>query len=327
LHNPLVLNDRDQYIELRTGVPYANLIAQQALFSQAVGDWFGIRPEHVIPLPGTTGAIEAVRNHILKTNLKNGRAKVLSVSPEYWRARESFQGLGFTITDLRTEPNGFAIDTEELARTIREEEPELVYLSLPNNPTGAVFDPEDLVNNISDKTAIMLDLTLPSRALDTIELTRKLCHDFYGRRNLFLAGSTSKSHNTAEYRIGWLVCVNAEDCQALRCENRNVVASRAVQQAIQQIGASPTAVDLIDASFALLKEGERPGKFHIVKPPRMVQSVYVLVRAKGNLRRILADNQIRVMWGSEFGLSDTYIRLEMLEPANIAAFIDVVNSA
>jgi hypothetical protein len=33
------------------------------------------------------------------------------------------------------------------------------------------------------------------------------------------------------------------------------------------------------------------------------------------------------MWGSEFGLSDQYVRLETLEPGNIKIFIETVNGA
>jgi hypothetical protein len=34
-----------------------------------------------------------------------------------------------------------------------------------------------------------------------------------------------------------------------------------------------------------------------------------------------------VMWGSEFGLSDQYLRLETLEPRNIRVFVETVNGA
>jgi hypothetical protein len=41
----------------------------------------------------------------------------------------------------------------------------------------------------------------------------------------------------------------------------------------------------------------------------------------------LDQRDIRVMWGSEFGLSDQYVRLETLEPQNIAIFVDTVKGA
>jgi hypothetical protein len=76
----------------------------------------------------------------------------------------------------------------------------------------------------------------------------------------------------------------------------------------------------------LLKEGEKQGKFAIIRPQKMAQSVYVLVSVKTDVKRVLAEKGISVMWGSEYGLSDDYIRLETLEPSHIGAFVDAVNS-
>src|SRR5215472_9614559 len=121
---------RPPQVELRTGVPYANLIAQQGRFSEVLGKSLGIDPNDVIPTSGTMGAIEAVRNHVLK-NTWGREPRMLTVSPGYWRARESFEGMGFKISDVRSEVNGFTIDETEITSRIRAEEPELVYLSLP----------------------------------------------------------------------------------------------------------------------------------------------------------------------------------------------------
>lgn len=43
-------------------------------------------------------------------------------------------------------------------------------------------------------------------------------------------------------------------------------------------------------------------------------------------KQLLTENGIKVMWGSEYGLSDQYIRLEHLEPSHIEVFVKTVNS-
>src|SRR5919199_1976916 len=106
-------------VELRTGVPYANVIANQRLFAAAVGEYFGVSPDACVPTTGASGAIEAVRNHVFKTRLK-ARPTVLTVRPGYWRARESFEGFGFRMIDLHTEPFGFAIDEAALVSKAEE---------------------------------------------------------------------------------------------------------------------------------------------------------------------------------------------------------------
>ncbi|HJP95212.1 MAG TPA: aminotransferase class I/II-fold pyridoxal phosphate-dependent enzyme [Pyrinomonadaceae bacterium] len=316
------------HVELRTGTPYANLIANQRLFAAAVGDYFGVCADDCIPTPGATGAIEAVRNHVFRTRLK-AYPTVLTVCPGYWRARESFAGFGFRMIDLHTEPFGFAIAEAMLVAKAEETRPDLVYLSLPNNPTGAIFEPEVVIAGVPQETAVIIDLTLPCRALDAKALTRELYRKFRGRRNLFLVGSTSKSHGTAEYRIGWAVCANSDDAAQLRNENRNAVASVSVTAAIERLKRESTAIELIENSFALLRNAPKEGGFELVTPERRSETGYVLIRVHVDteLRNVLDRHRIRVMWGSEFGLSDQYIRLETLEPRNIRIFVETVNSA
>ena len=317
------------YVELRTGTPYANLIASQQLFAAAVSDYFDIHQDDCIPTAGATGAIEAVRNHVFRSKLK-ACPTVLTVCPGYWRARESFAGLGFRTTDVHTEPFGFAITEALLVAKAEEIKPDLLYLSLPNNPTGAIFDPEVVIAGTADETAVLIDLTLPSRAINSRMLTHELYQKFRGRKNLFLIGSTSKSHGTAEYRIGWAVCANSVDAAELKKENRNVVASVSTREAMKQLKLGSTVIEQIESSFTLLRNGEKEGVFELVTPERRTETGYVLVRARleeEELRSVLDQHGIRVMWGSEFGLSDQYLRLETLEPRNIRVFVETVNGA
>jgi histidinol-phosphate/aromatic aminotransferase/cobyric acid decarboxylase-like protein len=316
------------HVELRTGTPYVNLIYNQQLFSAIVGEHFGVTPSDIIPMAGTMGAIEAVRNHVSRID-QRGRHTVLTVCPGYWRARESFEGFGFEVITIKTESSGFTISEAALVEKAWEDNPSLVYLSLPNNPTGALFDPEIVVAGMPETPAIMLDLTLPSRDMDSRAITARLYDRFRGRQNLFLVGSTSKSHATAEYRVGWAMCASSEDAEQLRRENRNVVASVSIAQAITRLEQAPTVLDSIERSFDLLREGERQKRFRIVTPERMTETGYVLIRSRvyaEELRTTFDKNRMRVMWGSEFGLADQYIRLETSEPANIKVFVDAINT-
>ncbi|HEY2915578.1 MAG TPA: hypothetical protein VGK21_19580, partial [Candidatus Angelobacter sp.] len=96
-------------VELRTGVPYASLIARRLQFASAIAKYFGVEPGHVIPASGAIGAIEAVRNHVFRCALKPAPI-MLTVSPGYWRARESFQGFGFKVFAVETRAANFRID-------------------------------------------------------------------------------------------------------------------------------------------------------------------------------------------------------------------------
>jgi aspartate/methionine/tyrosine aminotransferase len=313
-------------IELRTGRPYANLTVNQELYSAAVGRHLDIDPRDVIPTPGATGAIELVRNHVFKLKQKNNPT-LMTVCPGYWRARESFQGLGFKVIEVRTEPYGFAINENTLIERANSENPDVIYLSLPNNPTGAIFDPDVIIASLPEETAFILDMTLPSRDLDVKSLSSKLYHKFRGKRNLFLIGSTSKSHETAEHRVGWLACVNSEDAIELNREYRNAVPSSSILESMQHLGKAPTVLGKIDESYKLLLDGEAQKVFSIVRPQRATKTGYVLIEvnvAPEILKRVFQENDIAVMWGAYLGLTDRHMRLEMLEPENIRVFVDTV---
>jgi len=315
-------------IDLRTGEPYAKLIRSHAQFASVVGDYFGVNAENVIPAAGASGAIEAVRNHVFRLALK-ANPLLLTVTPGYWRARESFQGFGFQVATMQTAADGFDINESTFIRKAAEIEPDIVYLSLPNNPTGAVFDPEKILNGLPATMPIIFDLTLPSRQLNTLELVGRLYRGYQGRRNLFLVGSTSKSHNTAEYRIGWIICASFEDAAQLRQENRNVVSSLAVEKASSELAKESPVHDLIERSFQLLKRVEGGYGFKLVEPAKRVQSSYVLAELLGDaqtLRSRLRQHGISVMWGPEFGLTDQYFRLEVSKPKNVQVFIDALRA-
>jgi len=253
----------------------------------------------------------------------------LTVMPGYWRARESFQGFGFRVATVQTAADGFDINESTLIKKAAEIGPDIVYLSLPNNPTGAVFNPEKVVNGLHATMPIIFDLTLPSRQLNTRELAGHLCREYRGRRNLFLVGSTSKSHNTAEHRIGWTICASSEDAAQLRQENRNVVSSLSVEKASSELARESPVHDLIGRSFQLLKRVEGVYGFKLIEPARRAQSSYVLAELLGDaetLRSGLRQHGISVMWGREFGLTDRYFRLEVSEPKNVQAFIDALRA-
>jgi len=324
----LVTTSKTSEVDLRTGLPYAKLIRSHAQFASVVADYFSLAPQDVISTAGASGAIEAIRNHVFRLAMKTNPV-LLTVTPGYWRARESFQGFGFRVASVQTAADGFDINENTLIRKATEIQPDVVYLSLPNNPTGAVFDPEKILNGLPAAMPIIFDLTLPSRQLNTRELASHLYRSYRGRRKLFLIGSTSKSHNTAEYRIGWAICASSEDAAQLRAENRNVVSSLSVEKASSELAKEPRINDCIERSFQLLKQMEESSGLRLVEPARRAQSSYVLVESQGDpemLRSSLIEHGLSVMWGPEFGLTDRYFRLEVSEPENVRVFIDALKT-
>ena len=202
-------------------------------------------------------------------------------------------------------------------------------LESAEHPTGAVFDAEALIGAVPEEVAITLDLTLPED-LGSGALLSRLYEAFPNRCNLFLLGSTSKSHGTAEHRIGWVVCTSPDDARELRGENRTGISTISIAEGIRHLGRPSPAVDKIDMSFELLAEGARAGLYEIVEPRKGVRERSRFMRIlehDATVRERLDARGIKVMWGSEVGLSDEYIRLEMLEETNVKIFVDSINAA
>ena len=314
------------YVELRTGVPYACLIRDQVRFAEFAGEQFSIPADHLIPTTGTTGAIEAVRNHVMRMSNRK-HPVVVTVRPGYWRARQAFEGMGFAIEEVNTEVDGFSINESRIIQRIKETGADMLYLSFPNNPTGAIFDPELFINGVSQDTAIVFDMTLPRPDVHLPRLMNQLFESFKGRKNVYLIGSTSKSHGTAKHRIGWAICTSRDDAEALRMENRNVVSCYAIDEGMRHVGTKPAVLMGIEKSFALLRRAEGSETFKIMRPRRRVSTSYVLLRLQEPVeivKKRLDDERIVVMWGSDFGLSDEYLRLETMEPSAIEVFIDAM---
>lgn len=315
------------HIDLKVGAPYANLIAHQQIFADAVGQHFRIDPACIVPMAGAMGAIDAIRNHVMRMSKKETPIAYM-LSPDYWRARESFLGLGFQIMESSTQQHDFFIDEQTLAREVEAIAADLLYVSLPNNPTGATFNPEAMVKDISERTCIIIDMTLPCAELDPKEIVPRLHRHFADRSNLFLVGSPSKSHGVAQWRIGWAICSNASEAEILRKENRSGICTFSIQECIKCLGQKAPAIETIACSFDVLREGERYHHYEIVRPPRMVETGYVLIKVLvdiDTLRTALQKEKIAVMWGTEVGLPDAYIRLETIDTANVQIFVDAIN--
>jgi histidinol-phosphate/aromatic aminotransferase/cobyric acid decarboxylase-like protein len=315
-----------EIVELRTGEPYARLIEGHKAFAESVAAYLGVPSEAVIPAFGATGAIESVRNYVFRS-APSPSPLMLTVSPGYWRARETFEGFGFRVAAMQTEPLGFGFDQEKFVSLAMAEAPEIIYLSMPNNPTGGILDPYALIEALPKSCNLMLDLTLPSPDFDTRSMTEALFHRFKDRPGLFLVGSTSKSHGTAQYRTGWTVCTNSQESNVMRFQNRNVLCSVSVEESIQRMGSQSQVLDRIRKCFELLDEFQEVCGLTLIRPLRSVRTGYALLRSENDvieLRRMLDRSRIRVMWGHEFGLTDQYLRIETTEPGNIQACIEAL---
>jgi histidinol-phosphate/aromatic aminotransferase/cobyric acid decarboxylase-like protein len=317
---------RDGVTELATGLPYARLIAYQRVFARELGARLDIDPGLILPTAGSMGGIEAVRNHLLLA-VGPERRTALTVRPGYWRARQSLEGGGFTVHDHPLEPVTFDLDEDAFLARADELRPALVYLSLPNNPTGATFDAVRLAAELPASTAVLFDLTLPAAERSVVEPLARLHRESAGRRGLFFVASTSKSHGTAEDRVGWVVASHAEDGAALERENRNVVSIPALDRCLERMDETAPTVARVAESHAQLEAAEAAGAIELVRPRRRVRSCYALVRPAVGSRRALEALEaagVRVMPGAACGAGDDLLRLELSEPAAVARCLAVL---
>lgn len=105
-----------------------------------------------------------------------------------------------------------------------------------------------------------------------------------------------------------------------------MVSSVAVEKAVSRLYQESQVKAFIEKSFYLLR-GAAGETFELIEPAKRVESSYVLIRLCGDqaaVRNALEQHRIEVMWGSEFGLMDRFVRLEVSEPENVREFISAL---
>lgn len=180
-----------------------------------------IRPEHIIPTHGATGA-----NHHIFYSLLSPGDQVVSIMPTYqqlYSIPESYQA---EVKILRLQQkNGYLPDMEEL-RALVTSNTRMICINNPNNPTGALMDTNMLkqIAEIADRAGAWVLCDEVYRHLTQEDVWCESIADLYDKG--ISVSSMSKVFSLAGLRLGWIAtrdeavikaCLSHRDYNLISC--------------------------------------------------------------------------------------------------------------
>jgi histidinol-phosphate aminotransferase len=129
---------------------------------------------------------------------------VVIVGPTFGEYEAAARRAGASITQIdATEDAAFVPDLAEIAATLREKSPRLVYLCNPNNPTGQVLAPGE-IRSLLDALGSGL-LVVDEAYVDLADGVESIVGLGRTDPRLVILRSMTKSHGLAGLRLGYMV--------------------------------------------------------------------------------------------------------------------------
>ena len=197
----------------------------------ALGNKHNVTPDEIIVGNGAADLLWTIARVYVTS-----QTKALIVEPTFAEFRAACDSIGAEITEWRaTEENGFQIDVNSVANSIKESKAKVIYICVPNSPTGAAIPAEEVKTiaiNYPD-TIFVLDqcfLTLSEYHADKIVAMP---------RNVIRVLSLTKDHSIPGIRIGYVIA-SEDTCTKLEAARpswtTNAIAQAAALAAIKEDG-------------------------------------------------------------------------------------------
>lgn len=203
--NPLGLPDAVRQVMENSGdlaMQYPDLQCQKLRIQLA--DCLGIRPEQILCGNGASELIPAVC-HMLRPQ------KALLSTPCFSGYEAALQAVGTEVIRVPlSEADGFAFTEEygsKLETRIKEEKPELLFLTTPNNPTGKLTEPAYIrrLLTVCEKTHTYLVLDECFMELTGQSAQYSMLREIDSYEKLLILRAFTKTFAMPGIRLGYLV--------------------------------------------------------------------------------------------------------------------------
>jgi threonine-phosphate decarboxylase len=166
--------------------------------------------------------------------------KALIVEPTFSEYRSALSNCGIEIRELLLTPReDFHLDLDLLLRTLRREQPDLVFLASPNNPTGLAIPHRKLLGVAAFCEGRGTDLIVDESFIE-FTAERSLVRPATRGRRLIVIRSLTKSFALAGLRIGYLV--------ASRSRVKELT-SHIEPWSVNSLALSAAAASILDADY------------------------------------------------------------------------------
>ncbi|OGC82293.1 MAG: hypothetical protein A2V81_02030 [Candidatus Abawacabacteria bacterium RBG_16_42_10] len=182
-------------IDLRTENTYTKYTDLMSAGRDTLATYLDVPEQQIVITCGATGALHAVFSHFSNSSL--------AIMPFEYFDIFTFAELHKCKLLISLTKDNKQNDVQAFCKLIKQEQPKLIYISLPNNPLGQNYS-EDEVKEIlaalSPEQISVFDQTLLTKKPFTTSFFRKWAKD----KQVIVIGSFSKSHNLVNERIGYM---------------------------------------------------------------------------------------------------------------------------
>lgn len=233
------------------------------------GLYRSIKPEHVIPLHGASGA-----NHHVFYSLVNPGERVISIMPAYQQLYSIPESLHADVKILKLKKeNDYLPDLDEL-ESLAVSGTKLICINNPNNPTGALMSREMLLRiaDIARKADAFVLCDEVYRHLSQEDGWCDSMADIYEKG--ISVSSMSKVFSLAGLRLGWIACRDKDVIrQCLSHRDYNLISCGMFDEALSDAALRHSG-KLLERSRGIVRENlavldawvQKEGHISYVKP-------------------------------------------------------------
>jgi aspartate/methionine/tyrosine aminotransferase len=290
---------------------YPEVRGSERLRTRIAALYPGAKAENVLV---TVGASEA--NSLIASTLLEPGDEVVALGPTYQQLPGNAQNAGFAVKTVPLiEDNGWALDTDALARTVGPKT-RLIAIVNPNNPTGHILTEIEMAAVVSAAAQSGAWVVADEVYAGTERGGAAVTPSFWGRHDRVIAvNGMSKAYGLPGLRLGWLVAPKDQIPALWRRHEYATISATMLGNTLAEMALDPAvrpkltarARRLIDTGFDRLAEGlsHYQGVFSVVPPQASAMSFvrYNLPLGSRDLAlRLRNEKDMLVVPGDCFGM-------------------------
>ena len=314
-------------IDLNYGENYKEEIDLKHEIEKRIAQNLGVPQNHILLNYGSNSNLILVFSAFSLKNFseKGRKLKILFDFPNYFFSMSQMSEWLIEPIKIEREPN-FELSIEKFLSAIKDNEPDIVLITTPNNPTGKTFSDGNLwliLDNLPENSIALIDRScinvLP-------EISSREILDKYKNKKIIILHSFSKSHSLSDERLGYLATNNREIAEFLfnkRDLNHNI---NAVKKCLKILADEKIIVrkkKILTSCHNLLKnyfDNDAKGKyfesfsnFALIELPQNLTSEI--------LEQKFLEKDILIMGGHKIGIGNRFFRLHMSGTKEIEKFL------
>lgn len=252
-------------------------------------------------------------------------ASVLTVKPSFSMYRLIAEFIGVRVIEIPLQAETFALQTNEICNSIKENNPALIFLACPNNPTGTLWPIDEVEKIIQQANGLVVldEAYAPFAEYSMINLVEKYSHALMLR--------TVSKMGLAGLRLGWLYGAPQwlNEFNKLRLPyNINVLTQASAEFAVQNIAVfEQQAANIRQQREKLIAALQKMSAIKVFPSQANFVLFKTVTRNANDVFHYLVDNKIMLKNVSAQYLLENCLRVTVGTETENEAFLAVLDKA